>query len=180
MASNIVSGTVTAKDPQQQPWLLMVSSTVIGAGTTVLMSIWQAGTQIAAAVTQWAVPAEMALRLVNVQAMINSSAVTGGSVQVILNQATASAQFTTASQSTIGRPAFLQMLVSAGPATASIQCAGEVVAGQTLAVHVIGSTAAVLTVAATTLPFSIFKSSRVLVRGAAIIARSSFCSIAIL
>lgn len=145
MASNLVSGTVTVKDPARIPLMIAVSSTAIpAAGTTMLMTIWQAGTIAAAGATQWPIPSEFAFRPIAVQAVINSSAVTGGTAQVIVNAATSSASFTSGSQATQGRPALLQVLVSAGPVAASVQAAGEVVAGTTLGVFVNASTASFL------------------------------------
>lgn len=128
------------------PFLLMVTSTVGGsAGTTLLMTIYTEASQAAAGTTQWAVPSGKTLRLLNINAVINSSAVTGGTAQIFLNAATASGSFTSANQATIGRPMFLQLIVSAGITGGSIVgCFQDVGAGTTIGMFQVAATAMVI------------------------------------
>ena len=133
-----ITGTVGVVNPIVAPFLMLVTSTAgISVGTTLLMTIWVGPTQAAAGATQYAVPTGQTLRILNMQAVINQSAVTGGTVLFILNAASASANMVSANQATVARPIALQMLVSAGPVAASIMGAqGDVVAGSTVGMFV--------------------------------------------
>lgn len=130
----------------QTPFLMFVSSTVGGSvGTTLLMTVWTGVTQAGAGLTQYEVPGDKTLRLMNIQAVINSSAVTGGTVQIMVNAATASASFTSGSQATVGRPVFLQMLVSAGVTSAVLEhLNADVIGGQTIGIRNSAPTAMVI------------------------------------
>ena len=141
-----VTGTVAVVNPIVAPFLLLVTSTAaISAGSTYLMTIWVGASQATAGATQYAVPSGQTLRILNMQAVMNSSAVTGGTVQFILNAASASASLTSANQATIARPIMLQMLVSAGPVAASILGAqGDVVAGSTIGMFITMGTSVVI------------------------------------
>jgi len=76
-----------------------------------------------------------------VQAVINSSAVTGGTVNIVVLAATATAVQVSASMSTQLQPVKLQVLVSAGPVAASIAAYADIPAATTIAIFGVGSTA---------------------------------------
>ena len=137
---------VVVKDQPYIPFVMMVSSTVGGSvGTTLLMTIWTGATLAGAGLTAYAVPAGQVLRLLNMQAVINSSAVTGGSVQLMVNAATAQGSLVSANQATIGRPLFLGMLVSAGPVAGSVVGAyADIPAATTIGVRNSAPTAMVI------------------------------------
>ena len=124
------------------PLLIMVSSTAGAISmTTYLMTIWTGGIQVTAGATQFAVPAGQRWIIDNIQAVINSSAVTGGTVQIAVVGATASASLTSGSVPTQPHYQVLQMLVSAGPLAASIMGAqAAIIAATTMAVVAQGST----------------------------------------
>ena len=142
MAGNVVTGTVSFSSTPVAPFVLLVTSTAgISAGTTLLMTIWVGPTLVGAAQTQYVVPSGNTLRILNMQAVINQSAVTGGTVQFVLAQASASASLTQAALATAGRPIMLQMLISAGPVAASIiNAQADVVAGSTVGMQVVMGT----------------------------------------
>lgn len=143
LASGGTGQAVWPGTPDYQPVCIMVTSTA-GAQSmaSYLFTIWTAGTLAGAGLTQYAVPAGKVLRIKNIQANINSSAVTGGTVTFLVAAATASASLTSAALSTAGRPIVLQMLVSAGVFAGSIvDCVGDVPAGTTVGVQAQGSTA---------------------------------------
>jgi hypothetical protein len=141
-----VSQTLIAVDPIRTPIFIFVSSTVGGsAATTLLMTIWTGASLAGAGLTQFAVPAGKRLVLNAIHAVWNSSAVTGGTIQVLVNAATASASMTSANQATIGRPLMLQGVVSAGITGGSIiGLNAEVSAATTIGLFQNASTACVI------------------------------------
>lgn len=103
------------------PFMMMITSTVGGsAATSLLMTIYTGGTLAGAGLTQYQVPAGKTLRMMGIQGVWNSSNAVGGTIQLQINAATASANLTSANQATIGRPVFLQGIISAGPTAGSL------------------------------------------------------------
>lgn len=135
--------------PGYQPVQIMVTSTAGAQSAAVyLMTIWTGaiGAPAAAATTAWPVPAGKTLRINNAQAVVNSSAVTGGTVQFYLCAAGTTASHVSASVSTQLQVMKLQVLVSAGPVAASVMAlqGQDVGAGTIVAMFGVGSTAYVI------------------------------------
>lgn len=150
-ASGVASGTVGLPvwpgTPGYGAVQIAVTSTAIAQSAAIyLFTIWTGatGAPAAAGTTAFAVPAGKTLRILNIQGVINSSAVTGGTVNAILLGVGATASQVSASISTQLQVIKLQVLVSAGPIAASIAGYQDVGAGVTVGVILVGSTAAVL------------------------------------
>jgi hypothetical protein len=131
-----------------QPVMIVVTSTAIAiSAAAYVFTMWTGvvGSPAAAGTTALAIAASHNLRILNVQAIINSSAVTGGTVNVILLAATATGAMNSASISTQMQVVKLQVLVSAGPIAASIVHGyGDIGGGTTIGVFIVASTAAIL------------------------------------
>jgi hypothetical protein len=95
---------------------------------------------VAAGTSLWRVPVGTNAKIVNVRAIINSSAVTGGVVNVIV-AAGVGASMTSGSMPTQGRQAIMQAIVSAGPTMGVVEAlAADVPTGNTIAVMADGAT----------------------------------------
>ena len=82
---------VLAKDFGRTNWVAIVSSTIVGSSTTMLMTIWTGNTFVTAGTSAYAVPAGYKLRIYGVNLAAQSSAViTGQQFGVIVATATAS------------------------------------------------------------------------------------------
>lgn len=104
------------------PFLAMVSATAaVGAGSTLLFTVWTGATLAGAAQTQYPVPNGKTLRIKYVACILQTSASVGRSVMLVVNAATASASLTSANLNTIGWPVALPMLTPSGiPALYSV------------------------------------------------------------
>lgn len=147
IASGVTGLPVWPGTPGYQAVQIIVASTAIAQSAAIYaFTIWTGatGAPAAAATTALAVPAGKTLRLLNMQAIVNSSAVTGGTVNVILLGVAATGSQVSASISTQLQVMKLQVLVSAGPIAASIAGFQDVGPGVTIGVIIAASTASVL------------------------------------
>jgi hypothetical protein len=118
----------------------MIASQAGGTASSMPMTIWTSSL-VGAGLTQYAVPAGRNLRILNMQAAWNSSAVTGGSVNVMVLYAGASASFSSGALISLPRPLMLAGVVSAGVTQNQIQGFGDIPSGQTIAVFQTAATA---------------------------------------
>ena len=138
---------VVVKPAPLAPVMIKVTGTAIAQSAgKYLFTIWTGatGAPAAAGTTSWAVPAGKVLRLCVLQAACTSSAVLGGSIQVFVGVG-ATASMISASISTQLQLMKLQMFGAAALQSAAIFGAeADVNAGESIAVFVAASTAAVL------------------------------------
>lgn len=128
---------VVAKEQVKNPFLLFVSSTVgLSAGSMYIFTVWTAGTQAAAGTSAYPVPAGQALRILNIQAALVSSAVIGGTVQIHVIAATATASMVSGSINTQGHPIMLQMQIPGVSTTLAslIGAMADITAGTTIGI----------------------------------------------
>lgn len=120
------------------PVVIMVSSTALASGTTMLMTIYTGATNVTAGASFWVVPSGKTFRVQGIQCVAASSAVVAG-IQVLVIVGTAAASLTVTS--TVGVAAALPIVVTA---TQQFQVQGlsnDIAAGTTVGLGNIGGTA---------------------------------------
>jgi hypothetical protein len=137
--------TVTGA-PAFVPVMIQVSSTAIAQSAAFYaMTIWTGGTVAGAGTTAWPVPAGKQFRLLNIQAVMTTSAAVGGTVQFVVVAATATASMNSASFRTQGFQGLIQGVVTALPvAVGPLFVEADTPAATTIGVAIVASTAAVL------------------------------------
>jgi len=124
--------------PTGQPVVINISSTVVGSSTTLLMTVFTAGTAVTTGASFWVPPSGMVFRIKAMQMVAVSSAVLSNArLAVLLGTAAASVSVV----ATVGVPAMLPYAIQAS--TTPFQQAGydaDVVGGTTVGVGVIGGT----------------------------------------
>lgn len=124
--------------PGYSPVALMVSSTAMASGATMLFTVYTGGTSVAAGTSAWAVPAGKTFRIQAIQAVVASSAVVAGiRLQVLLGTAAVSVSVT----STVGVPAALMVVVAGTQQYNLLGIQADVLAGTTVGLGGIGGTA---------------------------------------
>jgi hypothetical protein len=137
---------VIPKDFYRQPVMIVVASTAVAVSANkYIFTIWTGatGAPAAAGTTSWAVPAGRVLRLNNIQIAMTSSAVLGGSIQVFVGVG-ATASMVSASISTQLQLMKIQVFGAAALVSAAMnQAQADVAAGESIAIFIAASTAAV-------------------------------------
>lgn len=137
---------VAKQAPLQHVQIAVTSTAIAQSANKYVFTIWTGltGAPAAAGTTSWAVPAGQVLRLSVLQAALTSSAVLGGSVQFFVGVGA------TASMISASIPTQLQLLKLSLFGDAALQRAqlgpvvADVTAGESIAVFIVASTAAVL------------------------------------
>ena len=137
---------VIPKDFYRQPVMIVVTSTAVAVSANkYAYTIWTGatGAPAAAGTTSWAVPAGKVLRLNNIQIAMTSSAVLGGSIQVFVGVG-ATGSMISASISTQLQLLKIQVFGAAALVSAAMnQAEADVAAGESIAVFIAASTAAI-------------------------------------
>jgi hypothetical protein len=108
--ASVLGGLISIQQSTQTNVLILVSSTGLAGGNTLLFSIYTGNTLVATGTSNWAVPAGRVFRVQAIGAVIASSAVaTAGQFLVICGTAAASLSMT----STVGRVAGVPILAAA-------------------------------------------------------------------
>jgi hypothetical protein len=137
--SGLVKVTQMGENDPGVPVVIMVSSTAIGSGTTMLMTVYTAGTQATAGASFWVVPSGYNLEINAMQVAAVSSAILGAArLLVLLGTAAASLSVT----STVGVPACLPYAIQASTTPFDIMgLRAKVLSGTTVGVGSLGGSA---------------------------------------
>ena len=130
---------VSVASVQLQPFLMILSSTVVGSNTSMLMTIHTGNTFVATGTSAYAVPGGKVLRIMQMYVILQSSAVLGnGRLVILLGTATASLSVT----STVGFAAALPYVIPSGVSMVYQRdgIVADIAAGTSIVPAVIGGT----------------------------------------
>ena len=133
-----ITGTVSGLQVANQPVVIMISSTIVGSSTTMLMTIYTGATFVTTGASFYVVPAGKTFRIMAMQMIAVSSAVLGNARLCVLAATAAVSLSVTA---TVGIPAALAYAIQASTTPFAMGAyAADVAAGTTVGVGVQGGT----------------------------------------
>ena len=129
---------VVPKDFARQPVVIVISSTVVGSSTTMLMTVYTGATAVTTGASFWAVPAGRVFRIMNMNIVAVSSAVLGQARFVVI-VGTAAASLSVVA--TVGIAAVLPFAIEASTAPFALGAyLADVVGATTVGVGIQGGT----------------------------------------
>ena len=133
-----ITGTVSGLQVANQPVVILLSSTIVGSSTTMLMTIYTGATFVTTGASFYVVPAGKTFRIMAMQVIAVSSAVLGNARLCVL---VATAAVSVSVTATVGIPAALAYAIQASTTPFAMGAyAADVAAGTTVGVGVQGGT----------------------------------------